>query len=159
MLTSFAFFPGSTKGRLSHSLQETGLPGLCSQGAALLTPNHVGPHRCRRHCCLVTAASQKLLVPTSKMIRKSFLLFLLFPTSSLSLLPSFSPPSSLLSPHFNLLVSLPPMEKTSQPVKPHPPPGPRALSLQPGRAVFIYLRSSACVDCLPEVAHSLSEGM
>lgn len=135
MLTSFAFFPRYTKGRLSHSLQETGLPGLCRQGAALLTPNHVDPHRCRRHCCLVTAASEKLLVLTSKTTRKSSFFFSTSPLPPLSF--PFSPPASLFSPYFNLLVSLPPMEKTSQPVKPHPPPGP--LNLQPGRAVFIYL--------------------
>lgn len=146
MLSSFAFFPGYTKGRLSYSLLQMGLPGMCRHGAGLLTPYLTpylrDPHRCTQHHSL---ASETLLVLTSKTIGKSFLLFLLFfPTSSFSLsLSPFSPPPLpppfLLSPsffspffpplpHFKPLVSLPSMQETSQPVKPHPPPGPQAFS-------------------------------
>lgn len=95
MLSSFAFFPGYTKGRLSYSLLQMGLPGMCRHGAGLLTPYLTpylrDPHRCTQHHSL---ASETLLVLTSKTIGKSFLLFLLFfPTSSFSLsLSPFSPP-------------------------------------------------------------------
>lgn len=173
MLTSFAFFPGYTKGRLSHSLLETGLPGMCRQGAASLTPDRVDSHRCGQHRCLVAAASEKLLVPTSKTIRKSFLLFLLFSTSFLSLLspllpstlhfsflPSFSPPPSLLSPQFNPPCLSPSHGGDLPACEASASSWASSLSLQSGRAVFIFLvKLGLCKLSLPEVTHSLSEGM
>lgn len=113
MLTSFAFFPGYTKGRLSHGLLETGLPGMGRQGAALLTPYAMDPHRRRQQCCLVAEASERPLVLTPKTIRKSFLL-LCFPTPALALSPFSPPPPHTVSPFF-FSSSFPPLPSIQPP--------------------------------------------